>query len=169
MWLRVHGHSGTRLTLCRSRLVARRRRRGLGTTSPVDSTARWCTPTSTPTTASGRVGVRSGCFNRPNRGSTTCLRSGSTRITPVVNRTLGVERRRDLNRGKPIRRPARLPLRESDQLARARAKASRPVLYASFEHSRHHGATMSFSAFHTRRNAGNDHPNADVNSASAMP
>ena len=46
-------------------------------------------------------------FNRPNRGSTTCMRSGSTRIDPVVNRTDGVVRRRDLNRGKPAGRPAR--------------------------------------------------------------
>ena len=100
-------------------------------------------PRSTPTTASGRAGVRSArstsqvnatyqrppsrrtvadmiravpastrraslradscSFNRPSRGSTTCIRSGSTRIAPVVNRT---DRRRaaaGLEPGEPDR------------------------------------------------------------------
>ena len=130
-------------------------------------------PTSTPTTESGRAGVRAArststvnatchrpparrtvadmiravpaskrraslradscSFNRPSRGSTTCLRSGSTRIVPVVNRTLGVVRCLALKRGNPTFRPARLPVRESDQFFNPRARPSRPVLYASLE------------------------------------
>ncbi len=62
-----------------------------------------------------------------------------------------------------------MPERESDQLVNARANASRPVLYASFEHSAHHGATSPLAAFHARRNAGSVHPTAGVRSGSAMP
>jgi hypothetical protein len=76
----------------------------------------------------------------------------------VVNRTDATVRRLDLKRGNPTARPARLPERESDQLVSARASWSRPVLYASFEHSRHHGATCGLAAFQFRRSAGRFHP-----------
>jgi hypothetical protein len=64
----------------------------------------------------------------PSRGRVTWRRPGSIRITPVVNRTVGVLLRRDLNRGNPIFGPVRLPVRDSFQLPSARARASRPVL-----------------------------------------
>ena len=118
----------------RSALRALFRCRGLGTGSPVDSTARALMPRSTPTVASGRAGaltwratstvnaqyqrpasrrtvadrIRAVPVSRrraslrvdscvlivPTLGKVTCCRSVSTRITPVVNRTLGVVRRR---------------------------------------------------------------------------
>ena len=53
------------------------------------------------------------------------VRSASMRMVPVVNRTLGVVRRFDGNRGKPTGRPARLPARESDQLPGARGQCVR--------------------------------------------
>src|SRR3982075_1756526 len=139
----------------RSALRALFRCRGLGTGSPVDSTARALIPRSTPTVASGRAGaltwratstvnaqyqraawrrtvadrIRAVPVSRrraglrvdscvlivPTLGKVTCLRSVSTRITPVVNRTLGVVRRRPLKRGNPTVRPARLPDLESAQ------------------------------------------------------
>jgi len=74
----------------------------------------------------------------PTLGKVTCLRSVSTRITPVVNRTLGVVRRRALKRGNPTVRPARLPDLESAQFFNERATPSRPVLNASLLHSLHH-------------------------------
>jgi hypothetical protein len=97
------------------------------------------------------------------------MRSGSTRIVPVVNRTLGVVRRRDLNRGNPTARPARLPVRESAQFFSPRARASRPVLNASFEHCADHGATSAFAAFHALRGAGSDHDRFSVSSPFGMP
>ena len=108
-------------------------------------------------------------FNRPNRGSTTYLRSDSTRIAPVVNRTDAVLRRRDLNRGNPTGRPARFPDRESAQFFNPRASASRPVLNASLEHCGHHGAASFLAAFHALRNAGSDHDGAGVSCSSGMP
>jgi hypothetical protein len=108
-------------------------------------------------------------FNRPSRGSTTCIRSGSTRIAPVVNRTLGVVRRRDLNRGKPDGRPARFPLRESVQFFNPRASASRPVLNASFDTSPHHGATSGFAAFHAFRRPASDQDSDGVSNSSGTP
>jgi hypothetical protein len=62
------------------------------------------------------------------RGSVMWWRSGSTRITPVLNRTERAERCLDLNRGKPITAPARSPAREALQLPSARANASSPKL-----------------------------------------
>ncbi len=108
-------------------------------------------------------------FSRPSRGSTTCLRSDSTRIAPVVNRTDAMVRRRDLNPGNPTGRPARLPERESAQFFNARARASRPVLNASFEHSRHHGATSGLATFHALRRPGSVHDTAGVSISSATP
>jgi hypothetical protein len=66
-------------------------------------------------------------------------------MVPVVNRHDSPARRLDLNRAKPILRPARLPLRESDQFFKPRTTPSNPVLNASLEHSRHHGATCGFA------------------------
>ena len=84
-------------------------------------------------------------------------------MVPVVNRTDGVVRRRDLNRGNPTGLPFRLPVRESFQFFNARASASRPVLYASLEHSAHHGATSALASFHARRRAARVH---DIDSVS---
>lgn len=70
---------------------------------------------------------------------------------PVVNRTDGVERCLDLNRGKPTGRPLRLPLLDLDHASSARARASKPVLNASLEHSAHHGATSALALFHSLR------------------
>jgi hypothetical protein len=64
----------------------------------------------------------------PSRGSVTCLRSASTRITPVVNRNAARAARPDLNLGNPTRRPARRPARESEKPRSARANASKPEL-----------------------------------------
>jgi hypothetical protein len=48
----------------------------------------------------------------PITGSVRCLRSGSTRIAPVVKHTRSLSRPLRLNRGNPTRFPARLPARE---------------------------------------------------------
>jgi hypothetical protein len=69
-----------------------------------------------------------------------------------------------LNLGHPIVAPRRAPDLESKNPFNARARLSRPVLNASFEHVAHHGATSSFARFHARRNAGNDHGTGPVNS-----
>jgi hypothetical protein len=60
------------------------------------------------------------------RGRTTCVRSDSTRIAPVVNRHDGRVRCLGLNLGNPIGRPARRPARLALKLASARARASNP-------------------------------------------
>ncbi|MFC7760505.1 hypothetical protein ACFQY4_22595 [Catellatospora bangladeshensis] len=93
----------------------------------------------------------------------------STRIVPVVNRTDGVTRRRDRNRGNPTRAPARRPDRDADQLPSARAKPSSPVLKASFEHCPHHGTTCGLAVFQARRNAGRDQPSAGVSCSPSRP
>ena len=53
--------------------------------------------------------------------------------------------------------PRRAPRRDFDQPSRARARASRPELYASLEFSAHHGATTCFARFHSLGSAGGDH------------
>ncbi|COY38537.1 Uncharacterised protein [Mycobacterium tuberculosis] len=53
------------------------------------------------------MGVRT----QPITGKVRCLRSGSTRIAPVVNDTRSASRPFFLNRGKPILLPSRLPAR----------------------------------------------------------
>lgn len=193
----------------RSAFRALFRCRGLGTGSPVDSTARALIPRSTPTVASGRAGtltwratstvnaqyqrpasrrtvadriravpvssrraslrVDSCVLIMPTLGKVTCLRSVSTRITPVVNRTLGAVRRRTLKRGNPTLRPARLPHLESAQFLNERATPSRPVLNASLLHSLHHGATSDLAPFQARRNAGRFHSSAAVRSSLSTP
>ncbi|MFC7479540.1 hypothetical protein ACFQX7_05155 [Luedemannella flava] len=55
------------------------------------------------------------------------------------------------------------------QVLQARANPSNPVLNASFEHSRHHGATSCLAAFHARRNPGNVHEIDSVSWSSAIP
>ena len=87
----------------------------------------------------------------------------------MVNRILGFALRRDRNFAKPILGALRLPLRESPQFFTARARASRPVLNTSFEHSRHQGATVSLAAFHPFRSPYSDHSTYEVRSASAIP
>ena len=62
-----------------------------------------------------------------------------SRITPVVNRQ-DSRRPRLRKPGKP-EPPFRLPFLAALKLASERARASRPELYASFEISRHQGAT----------------------------
>jgi hypothetical protein len=62
-----------------------------------------------------------------------------------------------------------LPDRESVQFFNARARASKPVLNASFEHSAHHGATSAFAVFHARRSAGSDHGKLSVSWSSGTP
>lgn len=100
----------------------------------------------------------------PTLGKVTCLRSVSTRITPVVNRTLGMVPRRVLKRGNPTLRLARLPAWEFAQFFNERATPARPVLNASLLHSFHHGATTGLAAFQARRNAGRFHPSTGVGS-----
>ena len=91
----------------------------------------------------------------PTLGKVTCLRSVSTRITPVVNRTLGVVRRRAVKRGNPTVRPARLGGRGVRPVLRGeRATPSRPVVNASVPHSLHHGAISDVAAFQARRRRG---------------
>src|SRR6266511_3616369 len=68
--------------------------------------------------------VGSWVLTTPILGSWTCLRSGSTRTAPVVNRQATRARRFFFLRGKPIGRPLRSPLRESLQFLSARASAS---------------------------------------------
>jgi hypothetical protein len=89
-------------------------------------------------------------------------------MLPVVNLT-DARDRLDLNRGNPTRCPARSPLRDFDHASRPRAKASRPVLYASLEFSPHHGATTSLRAFHSLRSDGKVHDNGGVRESSATP
>jgi hypothetical protein len=101
--------------------------------------------------------VDSWVLSRPSLGSTTWCRSGSTRIAPVVNRHASRARPLRLNRGKPTRGPARVPLRLAAQFLSDRASASRPAEYASLEFSGHQGATSSFARFHSRRNPGSVH------------
>ncbi len=74
----------------------------------------------------------------PSTGRVTCLRSGSTRMTPVVNRTAGVVFRLALNRGKATLGPLRVPARDACQFDNAAFRFARPVLYDSFEFSAHH-------------------------------
>lgn len=105
---------------------------------------------------------------RPSRGRVTWRRSGSTRIVPVVNRTVTRDRR-VLNLGKPTAAPARSPERDLPHASSALARASSPVLYASFEFSAHQGATSCLRWFQARRSAGSDHPNPEVNSPSGTP
>jgi hypothetical protein len=88
---------------------------------------------------------------------------------PVVNRIERRVRALALNRGNPTRVPLRLPDLESAQFLIARAKASRPVLKASFEHSGHHGATWSLTWFQVLRNAGNDQPCHGVSPSPIIP
>ena len=65
----------------------------------------------------------------------------------MVNRTRRRDRA-DLNRGKPAAGPARAPVRDFSHASSPRARASRPLLYASLEFSRHHGATSRLRRFH---------------------
>ena len=85
-----------------------------------------------------------------------------------MNRTDRRERA-DLNLGKPVAFPARSPLRDFLHASSPRARASRPVLYASFEFSAHHGATSSLRRFHSLRSPASDQLSDGVRSASAMP
>ena len=80
-----------------------------------------------------------------------------TRIAPVVNRHDTRDRRRDLNRGKPILGPRRLPALLPEYCFNPRARASSPELYASLLFSGHHGAISSLFAFHHRRSADSVH------------
>jgi len=105
--------------------------------------------------------------SRPSRGSTACC--AVQRIAPVVNRTAGRDRCLDLNRGNPTRLPFRVPVRELCQFCNARASWSRPVLNASFEHSRHHGATTSLAAFQSLRSEYSDHDTAGVRASMGTP
>ena len=181
--------------------------RGLGTSSPVDSTARSLMPDVDADHASGRAGVRGGAldldrrtttchrppsrrtvadriravpastrraslradscsFNRPSRGSTTCLRSGSTRIAPVVNRTDGV-------RAVPALEP-----REPDPAAGSLARRGNPTSSSTrgpgcpgrcctppWNSRAHHGATSALAVFHARRSAGSDHDDRRASAA----
>ena len=76
----------------------------------------------------------------------------------MVNRTERAERCRDLNRGNPTAAPARSPDRDAPQFCSARASASNPLLYASFELAGHHGATSFLIWFQVLRSAASDHP-----------
>lgn len=104
-----------------------------------------------------------------------CLRSGSTRIVPVVKVNACAARRLDLNRGKLIRRPRRSPFLDLFQLSSASASAWQPQAYASFEFSGHHGVPSSRTAtcylirFQSRRRLIIDQPSTGVSSASAIP
>src|SRR5260370_23346097 len=73
----------------------------------------------------------------PSTGRVTCLRSGSTRMAPVVNRIAGVALRLDLNRGKAALGPLRVPARDACQFDNAALRFARPVLYDSFEFAAH--------------------------------
>src|ERR1700716_666731 len=106
--------------------------------------------------------VDSWARTRPMRGSLTCLRSVSARPTaPVVNRHDNPTRL-PLNRGNFIFRPARVPLRDADQLPNAVARFARPEEYASFEFSPHHGAISSLAWFHSFRRLYADHDSDGV-------
>jgi hypothetical protein len=103
----------------------------------------------------------------PIRGRTACPASQPN--APVVNRIDGRALRFALNRGNPTGLPFRFPLREPAQFFRARARQSRPVLNASLEHSRHHGATVPLAWFQSLRSPYRVHEIDVVRSASAMP
>ena len=118
------------------------------------------------TRASPRL-ARSWSLTRPILGRIACV--GSQRIAPVVNRTDGRAFRRDLNLGNPTGLPFRFPFLESAQFFNARARASRPVLNASFEHSAHHGATVFLTAFQSLRSEYSDHEIDGVRSSPAIP
>src|ERR1039458_997980 len=120
---------------------------------------RWCPGASTVPRAE-RVMPATFRSSTTTRGTVT-WRSSSTRIVPVVKRQ-PIGRPRLRKRGKPTRGPARLPLRLSDQLRSALARAASPELYASLLFSRHHGASTSFCAFHSRRRAYGFHPGDSV-------
>ncbi|CFS04851.1 Uncharacterised protein [Mycobacterium tuberculosis] len=62
----------------------------------------------------------------PITGTVIVRRSSSMRMVPVVNRTLPGSRRPDLNRGKPTRRPLRVPFLPAFQLARPWARSANP-------------------------------------------
>jgi hypothetical protein len=76
----------------------------------------------------------------PTTGKVMVRRSGSTRRTPVVKRTLAWSFLRDRNFGNPTFLPLRLPEFESDQFLRATHRSAIPVEYASLESASHHGA-----------------------------
>ena len=87
----------------------------------------------------------------------------------MVNRIDGRAFRLDLNRGNPAGLPFRWPVREPAQFFSARASWSRPVLYASFEHSAHHGAAVSLAAFQSLRSEYSDQEMAGVRSSPVIP
>jgi hypothetical protein len=63
----------------------------------------------------------------PITGSVIVRRSSSRRRAPVVKRTrLASPRRKDANRGKPTRRPVRLPAFEADQFSSAATRSAIP-------------------------------------------
>jgi hypothetical protein len=94
----------------------------------------------------------------PITGTVMVRRSASRRIAPVLNRTRPGSRRADVNRGKPTRRPARVPVLLACQLSNARARSASPLEYASLEFSAHHGATSSLARFHAQRSDAKSQP-----------
>jgi hypothetical protein len=78
-------------------------------------------------------------------------RSGSTRMTPVVKRTLAWSFLGDRYFGNLTFLPMRLPDFESDQFFRATHSSAIPVEYASLELASHHGAIVGFSALNRLR------------------
>jgi hypothetical protein len=111
----------------------------------------------------------------PSRGKVTCLRPGSTLIVPVVKVNFRAAVRLDLNRGKPMRGPMRVPSRDDAQLPSALARDWQPEEYASLEFSSHQAvpssrtATACLRRFHSRLNDGIDQPRDGVRSASPIP
>ncbi len=89
----------------------------------------------------------------PTTGRVMVRRSGSTRMTPVVERTLAWSFLLDRHLGKPTFRPFLVPDFESFQFLRAVHRSAMPVEYASFEFSCHHGATVAFSVLNRLRRA----------------
>src|ERR1035437_7301554 len=89
----------------------------------------------------------------PTTGKVMVRRSGSTRMTPVVKRTLAWSFLLDRNLGNPTFLPLRFPALESDQFLRATHRSAIPVEYTSFELASHHGAMVGFSALNRFRSA----------------
>ena len=82
----------------------------------------------------------------PSLGKVMWWLSGSTRIAPVVNEKFFTARALVLNRGKPIRGPPRVPLREAPQFDNASDSARHALAYTSLEFYGHHGLPSARTA-----------------------
>jgi hypothetical protein len=93
----------------------------------------------------------------PSLGRVTYVRSGSTRIAPVVNKNFLAAPCFALNLGKPIRGPVHVPFLDASHFDNASDRFRQPLAYTSFELSGHHGvpstriATLCLRRFHSLR------------------